>query len=171
MAQGGTLLLDEIGEMPAATQAKLLRVLENAKLRRLGGKQEVNLDVRVLASTNASLGQAIGAGKFREDLFYRLNVFPIHLPPLRERKDDISAVCASMLERLNRKHGAKVTDISPAVSERFLAHSWPGNLRELRNVLERAVILAGKEPLRWPICLWDLRERQQLRAMHPTPEA
>ena len=115
LAQNGTVLLDEIGDMPVATQAKLLRVLEDGRVRRLGGKSEIQLDVRVIAATNASLDSAIREGKFREDLFYRLNVFPIPLPPLRERKDDLPMLAQALLEDLNRKHSTKVTELSGEV--------------------------------------------------------
>jgi transcriptional regulator with PAS, ATPase and Fis domain len=144
LAQSGTLLLDEIGDMPGATQAKLLRVLEDGRVRRLGGKGEIQLDVRVLASTNAPLDSTIRDGKFREDLYYRLNVFPIPLPALRDRKDDLPVLAQAILDSMNSKHGTKVTDISSAVQDRFRAYAWPGNVRELRNVLERGVILAGE---------------------------
>jgi DNA-binding NtrC family response regulator len=144
LAQNGTVLLDEIGDMPVATQAKLLRVLEDGRVRRLGGKSEIQLDVRIVASTNAPLDAAIRDGKFREDLYYRLNVFPIPLPPLRERKEDLPVLAAALLEDLNRKHATKVTDVSAGVLDRLRAYSWPGNVRELRNVIERAVILAGE---------------------------
>src|SRR6204780_3290878 len=147
LAQNGTVLLDEIGDMPVALQAKLLRVLEDSRVRRLGGKTEIQLDVRILAATNAPLDAAIKEGKFREDLFYRLNVFPIPLPPLREHLEDLPMLVASLIEDLNRKHGTKVTDVSGALMERLQAHSWFGNVRELRNVLERAVILSGEGTL------------------------
>src|SRR5271163_3731890 len=144
LAQNGTVLLDEIGDMPVGTQAKLLRVLEDGRVRRLGGKSEIQLDVRVIAATNAPLDNAIREGRFREDLFYRLNVFPIPLPPLRERKDDLPSLTAALLSDLNRKHGTKVTDVAKEVLERFRSYNWPGNVRELRNAMERAVILAGE---------------------------
>ncbi|MGA3206128.1 MAG: sigma-54 dependent transcriptional regulator [Bryobacteraceae bacterium] len=144
LAQNGTVLLDEIGDMPVALQAKLLRVLEDSRVRRLGGKSEIQLDVRILAATNSPLDAAIREGRFREDLFYRLNVFPIPLPPLRERKDDLPSLAAALLSDLNLKHGTKVTDVSKEVLERFRAYNWPGNVRELRNAVERAVILAGE---------------------------
>jgi DNA-binding NtrC family response regulator len=144
LAQSGTVLLDEIGDMPVATQAKLLRVLEDGRVRRLGGKSEIQLDVRIVASTNSPLDNAIREGKFREDLYYRLNVFPIPLPPLRDRKDDLPVLTVALLEDLNQKHATKTTDVSGEVLDRFRAYSWPGNVRELRNVLERAVILAGE---------------------------
>lgn len=144
VAQHGTLLLDEIGEMPMQTQAKLLRILEDSKVRRLGGKTEFEVDVRVVAATNKVPEEAVRGGHLREDLYYRLNVFHIHLPPLRERKDDIRSIAEALLGDLNRKHECRVTDISPTVVEAFERHQWPGNVRELRNVLERAVILAGE---------------------------
>jgi len=147
LAQNGTVLLDEIGDMPAATQAKLLRVLEDGRVRRLGAKSEIQLDVRILASTNAPLEQAMRDGKFREDLFYRLNVFPIHLPPLRDRRDDLNVIVPAMLEALNPKHATKITDVAPDIMDRLRAWHWPGNVRELRNVLERAMILAGEGTL------------------------
>jgi DNA-binding NtrC family response regulator len=144
LAQNGTVLLDEIGDMPIALQAKLLRVLEDSRVRRLGGKAEIQLDVRILAATNSPLDAAIREGRFREDLFYRLNVFPIPLPPLRDRKDDLQPLTTSLLNDLNLKHGTKVTDVSREVLDRFRAYNWPGNVRELRNTLERAVILAAE---------------------------
>jgi DNA-binding NtrC family response regulator len=144
LAHTGTLLLDEIGDMPFPTQAKLLRVLEDSKVRRLGGKQEMVVDVRVVAATNKPLEEAIRRSTFREDLYYRLNVFPVVLPPLRDRKDDIPVLASALINDLNRKHSCKVTEISPQATERLCAHNWPGNVRELRNVLERAVILAGE---------------------------
>ncbi len=145
LAQNGTVLLDEIADVPAATQAQAVaRVLEDGRVRRLGGKTEIQLDVRVIAATNAPLDTAIKEGRFREDLFYRLNVFPIPLPPLRDHLEDLPMLASALLEDLNRKHGTKVTDISPAVMERLQANSWFGNVRELRTVIERAVIIAGE---------------------------
>ena len=144
VAQHGTLLLDEIGEMPMQTQAKLLRILEDSKVRRLGGRTEFEVDVRVVAATNKVPEEAVSGGHLREDLFYRLNVFHIHLPPLRERKEDIMPVAEALLGDLNRKHECRVTEVSAPVVEAFERHNWPGNVRELRNVLERAVILAGE---------------------------
>jgi len=144
VAQHGTLLLDEIGEMPVATQAKLLRILEDSKVRRLGGKSEFQVDVRVLAATNKVPEEAVRGGHLREDLYYRLNVFQIHMPPLRDRRSDIPALAEALLAEMNRKHECRVAEISPAVVEVLEAHNWPGNVRELRNVIERAVILAGE---------------------------
>ena len=144
LAQHGTLLLDEIGDMPLNTQAKLLRVLEDSRVRRLGGRTETVVDVRVLASTNKNLTEAIKQNQFREDLFYRLNVFEIHLPPLRERLEDVPVLARTLLDDLNRKHGTQVTEIALDAMELLRHHRWPGNVRELRNALERAVILAGE---------------------------
>jgi transcriptional regulator with PAS, ATPase and Fis domain len=144
VAQHGTLLLDEIGEMPMPTQAKLLRVLEDSKVRRLGGKMEFVVDVRLVAATNKVPDDAILGGYLREDLFYRLNVFHIHLPPLRERKEDLMLIAEALVSDLNRKHECHVAGISPEVTDALQRHNWPGNVRELRNVLERAVILAGE---------------------------
>jgi DNA-binding NtrC family response regulator len=144
VAQHGTLLLDEIGEMPVATQAKLLRILEDSKVRRLGGKTEFQVDVRVLAATNKVPEEAVRGGHLREDLYYRLNVFQIHMPPLRDRRPDIPALAEALLAEMNRKHECRVVEISPTVLETLEAHNWPGNVRELRNVIERAVILAGE---------------------------
>jgi DNA-binding NtrC family response regulator len=141
VAQNGTLLLDEIGEMPMPTQAKLLRVLEDSKVRRLGGKAEFEVDVRVIAATNKVPDEAVKGGNLREDLFYRLNVFHIHLPPLRERMEDIPAIAQALLQDMNKKHDARVSDMSPEVIEILQRHDWPGNIRELRNVIERSVIL------------------------------
>ena len=141
LAEGGTLLLDEIGEMPIATQAKLLRVLEDRKLRRLGSKSETSVDVRVLAATNKVPEDAVANGHLRNDLFYRLNVFNIQLPPLREHKEDVPALVQAIMDDMNEKHGRKVASISDQVSSVFQSHAWPGNVRELRNTLERAVIV------------------------------
>src|SRR5579871_246457 len=141
LAEGGTLLLDEIGEMPIGTQAKLLRVLEDRKLRRLGSKTETSVDVRVLAATNKVPEDAVARGQLRNDLYYRLNVFNIHLPPLREHKDDIPQLVKSLLSEMNAKHGRNAAMISEAVLNLFQNYSWPGNVRELRNTLERAVIV------------------------------
>jgi len=143
-AQRGTLLLDEIGEMPIGTQAKLLRVLEESKVRRLGGGHDIPVDVRVLAATNLPPDRAVKDKRLREDLFYRLNVFHISLPPLRDRKSDIPAIAAELMRTLNQKHCLRVAQISPQVLARFQEYAWPGNVRELRNVMERAIIVAGQ---------------------------
>ncbi len=144
LAQHGTLLLDELGEMPVGTQAKLLRVLEDSCVRRLGGKTEIAVDVRVIASTNKVVEEALRKGELREDLYYRINVFQIVLPPLRQRTGDVPMLTEALLQNLNQKHETRVVDVHPDVAEQFKRYSWPGNVRELRNVLERAVILAGE---------------------------
>src|SRR5438309_1571966 len=141
LAEGGTLLLDEIGEMPIGTQAKLLRVLEDRKLRRLGSKVETAVDVRVLAATNKVPDEAVAHGELRSDLYYRLNVFNIHMPPLREHKEDIASLVQLLLAEMSTKHGRKVSAVSEAVLNQFTSYSWPGNVRELRNTIERAVIV------------------------------
>jgi DNA-binding NtrC family response regulator len=143
-AQGGTLLLDEIGDMPISTQSKLLRVLEESSVRRLGGKTQTSIDVRVLAATNRSPQEAIKSQHLREDVYYRLNVFQVQLPPLREHKQDIPAIAQTLIAALNEKHKCRVTDLDPAALEQIESYHWPGNVRELRNVVERALILAGK---------------------------
>src|SRR5438477_6347884 len=141
LAEGGTLLLDEIGEMPIATQAKLLRVLEDRKLRRLGSKVETNVDVRVLAATNKVPEEAVAKGELRNDLYYRLDVFNIHMPPLREHREDVPDLVHSLLREMSAKHARRAATVSEAVLNAFKNYSWPGNVRELRNTLERAVIV------------------------------
>jgi DNA-binding NtrC family response regulator len=143
LAEGGTLLLDEIGEMPIATQAKLLRVLEDRKLRRLGAKAETAVDVRVLAATNKAPEEAVARGQLRNDLFYRLNVFNIHMPPLREHMEDLPDLVHALLADMNEKHERTVMGVSEPVMSVFQTHAWPGNVRELRNTLERAVIMCN----------------------------
>ncbi len=141
LAEGGTLLLDEIGEMPIGTQAKLLRVLEDRKLRRLGSKAETSVDVRVLAATNKVPEDAVAKGQLRNDLYYRLNVFNIQLPPLRDHKEDLPDLVQALLSEMNEKHSRNVGGISEQVGGAFNSYAWPGNVRELRNTLERAAIV------------------------------
>ena len=141
LAEGGTLLLDEIGEMPVATQAKLLRVLEDRKLRRLGSRVETTVDVRVLAATNKVPHEAVANGQLRNDLYYRLNVFNIHMPLLREHKEDVPSLVEYLLKDMSAKHQRNAVAVSEAVFHLFQNYSWPGNVRELRNTLERAVIV------------------------------
>jgi DNA-binding NtrC family response regulator len=147
LADGGTLLLDEIGEMPAPTQAKLLRVLEDSRVRRLGGKSEIEVDVRVLAATNRDPEEAVNEGSLRQDLFFRLNVFQLHLPPLRERMGDLPRLTEAILSELSQKHEKRVLRASQVVLDRFQAYSWPGNVRELRNTLERALVVTSGEQI------------------------
>ena len=166
------MLLDEIGEMPTLMQAKLLRVLEESKVRRLGGTAELPVDVRVLAATNRPLGESLKSKHLREDLYYRLNVFQIVLPPLRDRKEDIAAIAQAMLRDLNRKHDCRVAEIHRATLERFTDYSWPGNVRELRNILERAVIVAKEGtilPSHLPRGFGIAEERPQAAAPAPVP--
>ena len=147
LAEEGTLLLDEIGEMPVGTQAKLLRVLEDHKLRRLGSKIESPVDVRVIAATNKNPETAVDTGQLRADLYYRLNVFNIHMPALREHKEDIPAMVDSMIVDMNIKHGRQVPGVDSGMRSRLMQYDWPGNARELRNTIERAVILCGDGPV------------------------
>jgi two-component system, response regulator FlrC len=139
-AQGGTILLDEITEMPLALQAKLLRVLQEREVERIGGSTPVSLDVRVLATTNRLLRDEVTAGRFREDLYYRLNVFPLALTPLRERRDDILPLATHLLQQRARP-GHRIPALSADVAHLLLTYSWPGNVRELDNLLQRAVVL------------------------------
>ena len=143
LASGGTLLLDELAEMPAGTQAKLLRVLEERKLRRLGSRVEQDIDVRVLAATNHDPDKAVAQGQLRPDLYYRLNVFHIPMPPLREHREDLPAMAESMVSEMNVKHGRRISGVAPSMLDRLMIYDWPGNARELRNTIERAVILCA----------------------------
>ncbi|HXG51850.1 MAG TPA: sigma 54-interacting transcriptional regulator [candidate division Zixibacteria bacterium] len=140
LADGGTLFLDEVGEMPLALQAKLLRVLQEREVRPIGADQSVPVDVRVIAATNKDLVREVEKGTFREDLFYRLQVIPIHLPPLRARRSDIPLMIDFFLERANRRHNSSVR-IAPEVGIHLWEYDWPGNVRELENVIERMVLL------------------------------
>jgi DNA-binding NtrC family response regulator len=142
LADGGTILLDEISEISLALQAKLLRVLQEREFERVGGNKTIKVDVRVLATTNRDLLKAVENGTFREDLYYRLNVFPIQVPPLRERTGDIEILSNHFLERFSKEHGIKSCGFSEVGMAGLLAHHWPGNVRELQNVVERAAILA-----------------------------
>ncbi len=139
-AQGGTLLLDEITEMPLALQAKLLRVLQEREVERIGGTAPVSLDVRVIATTNRTLRNEVAAGRFREDLYYRLNVFPLALAPLRDRRDDILPLATHLLQ-LRTRPGTRIPALSADAAHLLLTYSWPGNVRELDNLLQRALVL------------------------------
>jgi two-component system, NtrC family, response regulator HydG len=142
LAEGGTLFLDEIAEMPIALQPKLLRVLEDGRARRLGGGRDIRFDVRVIAATNRDVGGAIREGRLREDLYYRLNVFELVMPPLRERGDDIPLLAQHFVREFSRKHQLRVEGLGESAARQLESHPWPGNVRELRNVMERAVIVA-----------------------------
>jgi two-component system response regulator PilR (NtrC family) len=141
VAERGTIFLDEIGEMNATMQVKLLRVLQDRKFRRLGGTDEAHADIRVVAATNQDLQKRVGDGKFREDLFYRINVIPIHLPPLRERREDIALIAEHFLAKFAQQMEKRVHAITAEALALLEAYSWPGNVRELENVIERAVAL------------------------------
>src|SRR5438309_9534166 len=145
LADGGTLFLDEIGDLPAETQIGLLRVLQEREIERVGGSQSISVDVRVLAATNRDLKTAMAAGTFRQDLFYRLNVFPIQVPSLRERVDDIPLLVTYLVERYAKKAGKKIRNIQKETLELFQAYDWPGNIRELQNVIQRAIVLCDSE--------------------------
>jgi len=142
VADAGTLFLDEIGDLPLSVQAKLLRVLEEKEIRRVGGTRSRAVDVRILAAANEQLAERVREGAFREDLFFRLSTVVLRLPPLRERGEDVIIVATALLGRLAREHGLPVPPLTPAVSRRLRGHSWPGNIRELRNAVERALLLS-----------------------------
>ena len=148
LAEGGTIFLDEIGELPMETQVALLRVLQEREIQRVGGTQPIHVNVRILAATNRDLQKAIAAGTFREDLFYRFNVFPIHIPPLRERTEDIPMLVEYFIDRFARKAGKNIRSIDRQSLELLESYSWPGNIRELQNVVERSVVLCDTDTLR-----------------------
>jgi len=143
LAHDGTIFLDEIGDIPAETQAKLLRVLQEHEFDRVGGSAPIRVDVRVVAASNRDLLKAVREQTFREDLYYRLSVFPVHLPPLRERTDDIPLLVQFLIDKFSHRIGKRIDGVSPRTMQRLLVYPWPGNVRELENVLERAVILAA----------------------------
>jgi len=144
LAAGGTLFLDEVGEIPLEMQVKLLRVLQEHEFERVGGVKTVRVDVRLVAATNRDLKRAIASGEFREDLFYRLNVVPIPLPPLRDRRSDVPELAAFFIEKFNTRLRKQLKGVDPAAMERLLQYEWPGNIRELENVIERAVLFADQ---------------------------
>ncbi len=148
LATGGTLLLDEISEMALALQAKLLRALQEGEIDRVGGMETVKVDVRVLATTNRNLEQSVEKGEFRQDLFYRLNVIPLRLPPLAQRGDDVLVLADFFVRRFTREYGLGALSLSEEARDWLMAHDWPGNVRELQNLMERAVLLAGAGPIR-----------------------
>ena len=147
LAHTGTIFLDEIGEMPMPIQAKLLQVLQDGQFSRLGSRQDIRVDVRAIAATNRDLARLVRAGGFREDLYYRLNVVNIHVPPLRDRRDEIPLLVEHFLRLYSQRYGRPQPTLSPAAMRRFMEHSWPGNIRELENLVKRVVVLGGKE---WP---------------------
>ncbi len=146
-AEGGTVFLDEIGDMPLSMQAKILKVIDNKRYRRLGGVRDIEANVRIIAATNQNLPELVNEGKFRGDLFFRLNVMTIHLPPLRERKEDIPALVRYFIKRFNEEYGMNVKDVSKEALDCFMKYDWPGNVRELRNTVERAMMFEQGEYL------------------------
>jgi two-component system response regulator AtoC len=142
LAHKGTLFLDEVGDLPREIQVKLLRVIQDHEFERVGGLQTIKVDVRLVAATNRNLQQRVKEGYFREDLFYRFNVMPIYVPPLRERKEDIPELVSYFIEKFNRKLGRQIAGVDPEVMELLLDHDWPGNIRELENLAERLVLMA-----------------------------
>jgi len=147
LANGGTLFLDEIGELPAELQVKLLRVIQESEFERLGGTKTIKTDVRIMAATNRNLRLEVDKGSFREDLWYRLNVYPINVPPLRMRKEDIPMLVEHFASSYARKFGKTISSVTPREMENLQRHEWPGNVRELANVIERAVIHTQGETL------------------------
>ena len=172
LAHGGTILLDEISEISPSVQAKLLRVLQEREFERVGGTRTIKVDVRVIATTNRNLEQSVERKEFRQDLFFRLNVVPIHLPPLRERRSDIVPLAEEFMRRFSRKHGVHIKGFSDAALAALQAHDWPGNVRELQNVVERAVILCGDDGLLEPGHLGlstPVQLRSETRSANPSP--
>lgn len=145
MANGGTVFLDEIGNLPVHIQAKLLRVLETRKVERLGGRRPISVDVRFIAATNVDLKGAISKGAFRDDLFHRLNEFPMHIPPLRERREDVPLLVDYFIQRFNREMGKKISGISSDAIVKFELYPWPGNVRELKNAVKRCMVVSGRK--------------------------
>lgn len=143
LAHGGTIFLDEVTELPTDTQVKLLRVLQEGEFERVGSSQTIKIDVRVIAATNRDVSEAVKGGVFRADLFYRLNVFPLEVPPLRDRKGDIPLLVNFFLSKFAKKLGKELRGVSRAGMEKLLGYQWPGNIRELQNIVERAVIIAS----------------------------
>jgi DNA-binding NtrC family response regulator len=164
LAEGGTLLLDEIAEMPPLLQAKLLRVIEERSLRRVGSNREIDIDVRILAATNKNPEEAVAKGTLREDLLYRLNVFRIELPALKDRKEDLPLLAQYLVTKLAEKHSRPARFLSPAAISVLQFHAWPGNVRELRNVIERAVIICSGEQIeRHHFAPYPIDQRERLR--------
>jgi len=145
-ANGGTILLDEIGNMPVSLQVKLLRVLQEREFERVGGNSTVKVDVRIIAATSSNLEQMVKDGTFREDLYYRLNVIPINLPPLRERREDIPLLVHKFVEHFCETHKLDLKTVSPQVLKGLMSYEWPGNVRQLENLVERMVALSGNRP-------------------------
>jgi two-component system response regulator HydG len=168
LAHGGTLFLDEVGEIPHAVQVKLLRVLQERQFERVGGEETVEVDVRVVSATNRDLAAMVKEGRFREDLFYRLNVVAIGLPPLRDRPGDVDELARHFVARLSPRMGRKVKGVAPEALELLRRHAWPGNVRELENVIEQALVFAEGELVR-PEDLPDVIRRVSAAPVLPVP--
>jgi two-component system NtrC family response regulator len=156
-ANGGTLFLDEIAEMPYGVQAKILRALQEKEIRRLGSSKGIKIDIRVVSATNANLNEKIKNGEFRSDLYFRLNTIPVHIPPLRERKDEILHIAQKVLEQNCIKYGFELKKFSDEAKKQLLSYSWPGNIRELISVVERAVILSESNEITTQELFLELR--------------
>jgi len=150
LADGGTIFLDEVGELPVATQVKLLRVIQEGEFERIGGSSTIKVSVRIIAATNRKLHEEVSAGRFRQDLYYRLNVYPLTIPPLRERREDIPLLVSHFALEIGRRLGKSHSEISAHLMREFMEYNWPGNIRELQNVIERAVIVSSDGVLHWP---------------------
>ncbi|HNQ00795.1 MAG TPA: sigma-54 dependent transcriptional regulator [Syntrophales bacterium] len=170
LAHKGTLFLDEIGDLPREMQVKLLRVIQDQEFERVGGIQTIKVDVRLVAATNRNLQQDVREGRFREDLFYRLNVMPIHVPPLRERKEDIPALLDYFIGKFNRKLGRRIAGADPEVVDLLMDHDWPGNIRELENLAERLVLMARGETIVMGDVPAELIEAVEARTQAGTPD-
>src|SRR5690349_16134961 len=168
LAEGGTIFLDEVGELPAETQIALLRVLQEHEFERVGGTRSIQTDVRIIAATNRDLRAAIAAGTFRADLFYRLNVFPVEVPPLRQRKEDIPMLVEYFVKRYAEKSGKEIYKIDKNTMDLCLAYPWPGNIRELQNIIERSVILCNGQTL-WIDEAWLTIDEQSARPEMSAP--
>jgi transcriptional regulator with GAF, ATPase, and Fis domain len=171
VADGSTIFLDEIGELSLEVQAKLLRVLQEGQFERLGSPKTIKVNVRVIAATNRDLTEDLRAGRFREDLYYRLNVFPIRVPPLRERAEDIPLLVWAFLEEFSSRIGKKITRVPRKTMEAFQRHPWPGNVRELRNVIEHGVIVTSGDTLRVPMLLDVTRPAQTVQTLADSERA
>ncbi|MBP7275406.1 MAG: sigma-54-dependent Fis family transcriptional regulator, partial [Kiritimatiellae bacterium] len=164
LADGGTIFLDEIGDMSSRLQVKLLRVIQERAFEPVGGTETISVNVRIVAATSRNLKEEIAQGRFRQDLYYRLNVVPIHLPPLRERRSDISMLMNHFLDKFNRQNHKKVTRLSREVLDMLLDYPWPGNIRELENCIERAVVLSHGDTLAADLLPAEVRERRSAAA-------
>ena len=165
LANRGTLFLDEVGELPKVMQVKLLRVLQEQEFERVGGLRTIKVDVRLVTATNRNLLQDIKEGRFREDLFYRLNVFPVVIPPLRNRKEDVLPLAEYFIRKFNKKLGKAVREIDAMAQERFLAYDWPGNVRELENILERMVLMAKEDMITFDSIPEDMKSSLSLSTL------